>query len=156
MKGDRIIQEHPEILDDEHYPNLEDVCRNHYKRKREMQSNSSIEDDNVYHGSSQQKMKVEEFYFVFNLQDDIKSILLDLIYNDQIIGPSNYDEEEDMERSAKLAVMSMLYSSYADKNGEIEVSYIDEDKLYIDMQNAIFKDFNPNITIDVNYDDYDF
>ncbi len=87
-------------------------------------------------------MKVEEFYSRYNLYDDVQSILIELIYNDQICGPSNEYEEQDMERSARFAVYSLLASSYADRNGEIDASNIDFDELYDSMHNAIFKEFN--------------
>lgn len=98
-------------------------------------------------------MKVEHFYSMYNLYDDVQSILLDLVYNDQICGPSNEYEEKDMERSAKYAVYSLLKSYYADKNGEIDASKIDFDELYDSMHNAIFKEFN-HYSYD-NDDDYD-
>lgn len=100
-------------------------------------------------------MKAEKFFSQFNLNDEVQSILVDLVYNDQICGPSNEDEEQDMERTAKLAVYSLLNSSYADKNGEIEVSNVDFDSLHNSMYNAIFKEFNHICNVDDDYDDYD-
>lgn len=98
-------------------------------------------------------MKVAEFFSRFNLYNDVQSILADLIYRDQICGPSNEYEEQDMERSAKLAVYSLLNSSFADRYGEIDASNIDFDELHVSMHNAIFKEFN-HYSND-NNDDYD-
>ena len=101
-------------------------------------------------------MKVERFFSHFNLFDDIQSILLDLVYNDQICGPSNEYEEQDMEHSAKLAVYSLLYSSYADGNGEIDESNIDLDELYDSMHDAIFNEFNHYSNNNDYYDEEDY
>ncbi len=86
-------------------------------------------------------MRVETFFSVYDLYEDVQSILLDLIYSDQICGPSNEDEEWDMEHSAKLTVCSLLYK-YADKNGEIEESNVDFEELYDSMHNALFNEFS--------------
>lgn len=101
---------------------------------------------------NKQIMKVERFFSQYNLFDDVQSILADLIYGDQICGPSNEYEEQDMERSAKLAVYSLLNSCYADGNGEIDASNVDFEELYDSMHNAIFKEFNHD---SINHDDYD-
>ena len=87
-------------------------------------------------------MRVETFFSVYDLYEDVQSILLDLIYSDQICGPTNEYEERDMEHSAKLAVYSLLYKSYADKSGEIEVSNVDFEELYNSMHNTIFNEFS--------------
>ena len=102
-------------------------------------------------------MKVERFFSQFNLFDDVQSILTDLVYNDQICGPSNEFEEQDMKRSAKLAVYSLLNSSYADRNGDVDESNIDFDELYVSMHNAIFNEFNHySDIINDNYGEMDF
>lgn len=100
-------------------------------------------------------MKVEEFYSSYNLFDDIQSILLYLIYNDQICGPSNEYEEQDMELSARDAIYSLLLSLYADNNGEIDASNVDFDALYDSMHNAIFKEFSHFYNNDDDYEDSD-
>lgn len=99
-------------------------------------------------------MRAEEFFSHYYLFDKVQSILLDLIYNDQICGPSNEYEEQDMERTAKLAVYSLLNSSYADSRGEIDVDNIDFDNLYDSMYNVIFKEFN-HYSNDSHNDNYD-
>ena len=106
--------------------------------------------------NNKQIMKVERFFSQYNLFDDIQSILTDLVYNDQICGPSNEYEEQDMERSAKLAVYSLLNSSYADRNGEIDESDIDFDELYDSMYNVIFKEFNHYNNNNDYYDKEDY
>ena len=105
---------------------------------------------------NKQIMKVERFFSQYNLFDDVQSILTDLVYNDQICGPSNECEEQDMERSAKLAVYSLLYSSYADRNAEIDESNIDFDELYDSMHNAIFNEFNHYCNNNGGYDEEDY
>lgn len=87
-------------------------------------------------------MRAIDFFSRYNLIDDVRSILIDLIYNDQIIGPSNLYEEEDMERTAKLAVCTLLNTTYADRYGEIHESDIDFEALYETMYNAIYREFN--------------
>ena len=103
-------------------------------------------------------MKVENFFSLYNLFDDVQSIIRDLVYNDQISGPSTENEEQAMEHTAKLAVYSLLSSSYADKYGEIDESNIDFDDLYDSMYNAIFKTFSRYnfgySETDAEYEDY--
>lgn len=154
-KAEKIILANPRILEDESYPDVRKVYREHYRNKRVKYSTNNdmgLVDNNVVQKKCK-TMKVEEFYSFYNLFDDIQSILLDLIYDDQICGPSNEYEEQEMERSAKYAIYTLLNSSYADRNGEIDASNIDFDDLYDSMHNTLFKEFNHFCNNDDDYED---
>ena len=157
-KAEKIILANTRILEDESYPDVRKVYREHYRNKHvcHFKNNCMEKAENNVVQKKCNTMKVEEFYSAYNLSDDIQSIILDLIYDDQICGPSNEYEEQAMERSARDAVYSLLYSSYADNNGEIDASDVDFDALYDSMHNAIFKEFNHYNTNDDDFDEFDY
>ena len=125
MKADEIIQENPQIIEDEQYPNVKNIYREHYTKKRQ-----------------KPMMDKENFIRKYRIYDDMKSILLDLVYNDQIPNPSNDFEVERMESLAKDAINDLLDSSYFNKYGEMIDVEIDFDELESNMHNYIFCKLN--------------